>query len=311
VFGQALHKAMEVFYWPSPPCFDEERVNQAIAAFLAHFQTEYSLDCEEYAPKTASNGIRLIRRYAETYKELDPSEYQTEAIEIGGNVFLDSEGKHSLWFTIDMILWQMSNSQYMIFDHKTTKGSFTQSWMDGWKNKFQLYTYNHVLHCLHSPELVKGIIINGLCVNDPPKRTKAGQPYANARDICFMRQWIYHPPERMEAWRQTAIYWCERFDADIDQLDTPSARSDTWLKAFPHNFEACTHYFGCPYLGLCQQWTNPLHHVDEVPFGFTKYEWEPDKKAREAQTQFDALSTKQEEGNQEDGQQARTPDSID
>ena len=151
----------------------------------------------------------------------------------------------------------------VLLEHKT--GSrLSRNWADRWSLSVQVGTYMHVLYCMFDPSEIYLAVINGAFFykGSPPE---------------FSRVVVRKTPLAMSVWLDTVRYWASRIKEDTQAIE------DNWeneeeqdvMSSFPMNTEACTRYFGCPYIDFCIGWPNPLRRTNEVPFGFVEEFWDP------------------------------------
>jgi hypothetical protein len=271
IFGSAWHVAMEVFYSEG---FSAATVKKAYEAFLATFRKDFpaTLDETNMTVKTPANALRALAHYVIHY-ENDLARFDVIEIEVAGAALLNEE--QALHFKIDLVLRDKQTGGVLGMEHKTT-GSLGGRWADQWRQKFQLGVYSHVLYALYDEEEFQGILVNGVQITNPPRVKADGTPYANARDIEFMRVPIRLTPERMADWADQADYHTADIAANFVALEGCSP-DDLTMRAFQKRTEACGDYRGCPYINHCTAHTNPLARCEKPPMGFKQDFWDPRK----------------------------------
>ena len=133
-----------------------------------------------------------------------------------------------------------------------------------------------VLHCLFGEaNRINGIVIDGVCFRNPPRTKKDGGVYANDKDIEFMRVPVRRTAEALSSWVVNVRRWYDAVFNEFELLQATNLEEDQALKAFPYDDTGCGNWGGCPYFMLCCARHNPLHHIDDMPQGFTKRIWNP------------------------------------
>ena len=272
VFGSAWHRVMEVI-------FDGGSILEAGKAFEAEYREVFPPNWDEAnKPKTLFNAVRAIPQYLAQYGDQD-KDLEVLHIEVAGSVAISST--KNVHFKTDTIL-RNREGMYLSMEHKTSK-RFSFGWAAQWRQKFQVGTYNHVLHSMYPPEEVYGVIINGFFVTDPPKMKKNGEPYANAKDNEFHRVPVRMNLDAMNAWLHDALYYVEEIEDDFQRL-AETKEDDSIMKAFPRNREACADFGSCPFLDWCSSWHNPIQHAEEPPVGMKVEHWDPRKRDHARET---------------------------
>jgi hypothetical protein len=264
-FGSAWHKAMEVILAEG---YSTISLAVAFEAFQKVYQEGVSPDLEWVTTKTPGNALRALEAYSRNYAN-DFENYEVLKTEVAGSVFLGIDNLH---FKIDAIVRDKNTGLIYALEHKTTS-NFSPQWVNQWRQKMQIGVYLYVLHALYKEAGIGGLIVNGVAIRNPPTLKKDGNLRAGARDTEFMRIKCNWSMARLEEWLETTSFYYEWILQEFSNLSR-CERSDNCLHAFPKNIEACTLYYGCPFLDFCSAVRNPLR-IDYVPIGFKEEHWDP------------------------------------
>ena len=128
------------------------------------------------------------------------------------------------------------------------------------------------MNCYFSPELIKGVKINGTIF----KKVKGGGK-SNAARFEFIRVPCWQNNEWMRTWLWNVLHWIDLIEYNYQQQAESSEDDDT-LMAFPLNLTNCDKWFGCKFRDFCHFWANPLQKCDEPPLGFRVDRWDPTEK---------------------------------
>lgn len=268
IFGTAWHRAMAHIYCNGVD-YSVSRLADAYQTFEEEYRQHYSpLDDDGNRPKMPGNALRAIGQYAKTYR-LD--DFDVLHIEVAGQVYIDEAGECPMAFRIDLVIRTLEG--IFIMDHKTAGRMPTEGARAQWHLDAAFGTYQHAVCCLPDidPAEMKGTIVNVFTVHDPPRMTKAGVPYANAKDNEFLRINLPMTPTSMSIWHDYVLPRYQQLRALTDDLKCYKPQPRKW----PMNATACGAYRGCPYQLMCRTWTNPFNHADEPPPGFTVSHWNP------------------------------------
>jgi len=263
-FGTAMHLALEHLHTHD---YSPGSVAEAYLLFEKHYRKHFGPEWDvSNSPKNPQCALRALQAYADYYRE---DSFEVLHTEVSGSVAI-SESR-SLHFKTDTICH--GDEGYFSLEHKTGS-KYSESWAAQWRQKFQVGTYSHVLHCLYPPDEIYGVRINGIFPAPEPKLRKDGQPYANSRNIELHRIPVRRNLASMEAWLQEANYWLLRIESDLSAACDTSDDAPI-LSSFVRNTESCTHYGKCPFLDYCSLWNNPLRYSDTPPAGFRVRFWDP------------------------------------
>jgi len=276
IFGKAVHKAMEVILsnngavLPCKPTYDIDVIMEAIQAFLNIYRQYYNeADDEDNKPKNPANFERALFQYVAKYKDIE--NFDVLHIEVAGSVVVCETPPRSLFFKQDAIC--RDDIGVFALEHKTGS-QYTSVWARQWRQNVQIGTYSHVLYCMYPIEDVFGVKINGIFVKNEPKKV-------GGADNQFERLPIRRTPSQMGDWLYMVNYWLQIMEREFLALQECDD-SLALLPTFPKNPQACTKYFGCPYLDFCEAWLNPLQHCKEPPIGFVVEHWDPEKEFADA-----------------------------
>ncbi len=260
-FGSAWHKAMEHLLLNQERRLAEpEKV--AVEAFDA-FMTRYretmpdSLDAAN-EPKNPAGALRSLLSYVERYRD---DSFKVHYTEVAGTVPVgeDSDGIRLLHFRLDSVCEDPGDGVFSL-EHKTGS-QLSRQWTDQWLLATQTSTYTHVLRCIFPKEQVYGVKINGAIIRK--------------KDTEFIRVPVRKSDSIMNAWMWEVNHYIDMLKWNMNMLLEESSVDDPILTAFPKNPQACTKYFGCPFLPYCQNWANPLQRVEAPPMGFKQEWWNP------------------------------------
>lgn len=258
VFGTAWHAAVESLLLND---YSKESVANAGLLFMKYYRAELPPSTDElYAPKRPIDALSALVSYAKRFKS-DDKLYEFPHTEVGGVVLINKDSP--MHFKIDAIARVRSTGKYLIMDHKTSQRK-SSKWSSGWQLSTQLLLYMHVLYCLYSPEEVQGARVRGSFF------------YKNSRH-GFDEAVIDKTSPQMQAWINSCNKWYDDLKNDMDILLWEDNDEELVMRSFPQNDQACTKYFGCPYLDFCNAWPNPLTRCESPPIGFRVEHWDPTK----------------------------------
>jgi hypothetical protein len=256
-FGKAWHDAMETMLLKG---YEVDGIVAATQAFTESFSKSYPTgNTDLTSAKSTANIPLALTAYAMHYKaDRFPGTSLVKYTEIAGTVPIN-EGR-VLHFKLDSLI-QDEHGRFGALEHKTAS-RFDRNWQDQWSLSFQVFTYLHVLYCLYEAEQVSGVTINGTAF------TK--------KDVEFLRIPIRKNIDMLEAWMYEANHWVDLIEDYTQQLQEENGPSNRIMSTFPKNTTACSKYFGCPFIGMCASWANPLAHCHNgPPPGFKEEWWDP------------------------------------
>lgn len=272
-FGEAWHKAMEVFYLYG---FSDDALQLAKAKFIEHYRKFFDENTDmDYAPKSPGNAMLALEEYRGKYAD-DSTRFKILHVEVAGSVLLTPE--HSIYYRLDTALEDKESGAISFLEHKTTK-RLGRQWLDQWSLSIQLGTYCHVLYSLYGLERVYGGTVNGV----------AFQKKGNE----FVRVPVRKTPDSMNVWHWSTCFWLDQLHQQYELLKKCSPK-DTIMEAFPLNPESCTKYWGCPFHDFCTSWPNPLQRCEEPPLGYVEYRWDPSARESHEVINIGILSTEEE-----------------
>lgn len=268
VFGQAWHKAMEVF---AEKGYAAEQVMEAYQEFLSCYREVFGPETDDlFHPKTPDNALIVLANYAQRYAGED-SRIEVLHVEVGGKVFINAE--QAIHFKMDTIC--KGPRGYYSLEHKTASSFYM--WEMQWPLSMQIGTYTHVLHCLYPKEDVVGVTMNGVAFKKVKKgweQAKACQRLTVEPPFDFLRFDALRNRTQMNNWLWTAQYWLDQIQCNFNWLQECSTE-DPMLTAFPMNSTNCTKYNGCPWYDFCNAWANPLARCESPPIGYIIEHWDP------------------------------------
>lgn len=261
IFGHAWHKAMEILLAGG---YDSRFVVLAYEAFEEEYRKTFGRETDDiYAPKTPERAALALEKYVATYWE-DPLRDTVLQLEIGGTAPINEVDE--IHFRMDSII--RNNERQKIFSREHKTGGSTYGWDKQWQLSMQVGTYTHVLYCLHAPEEVDGVEMNGTFFS----KTKS----ITDKCISFLRIPAYRSLDMMNVWLFTADYTIQRMKEEMRLLgECCAGDSKDLLTAFPIQPGTCSKYLGCEYLDFCQFWRNPLLYAENPPPGFIIEHWDP------------------------------------
>lgn len=217
------------------------------------------------APKSPGYVVEALVGYIERFRAQDRG-MRVLFTEVAGSVPIgvDDDGESiKLYYRLDTVVEEPHADAVYILEHKTTAGAFSKQWVAKWKMSHALATYVHVLHCLYPSNKVWGAKVNGI------RFTKRDGPdYVRVpvrKSMVMMNAWLWEAREAVLSIRN-----------EFDRLSKCSP-SNSRMECFPCTgaHEACSQYWGCPYIDFCSAWPNPLSRCKEVPQGFKVERWDP------------------------------------
>lgn len=257
-FGESVHKAMAVLLLNMPFQGEEHKAEVILKAYKA-FEESYRMKFPEstdelHAPKVPSSVFMMLNEYVGLYGNVD--QFKVKHVEVAGTVSVGHE------FPIHWRIDAVAEDDRGIFaiEHKTAS-KLTQQWTAKWSQANQIDTYTHVLNCFYPNANVYGVIVNGLVFNKTQRQ--------------FQRVPVRKTGADMQAWLWNINHWLSEIDFEYDALSGCNDDAQV-MEAFPKQTEACSDFFGCPYLPICSSWHNPLREVAQgPPIGFSTRFWDP------------------------------------
>ncbi len=253
-FGSAWHLAMEHLNIEGRSA---ETIQSAFDILSEYMRDNYP-DCGDLrGKKTLANAFTALIKYVMEYNH---DTHEVIHTEVAGSVPISSQDDR-LHLRIDAII--RDQGKYKIQEYKTGSG-ITRSWLDQWRNSFQVSTYTFLLHCIYEENEIGGLMID------------ATHFYANELKEpakIFARVPINKTKDMLEAWLWEAQQWTQLIKDDMNRL-MQASEGDRDMRAFRRNPQSCTKYFGCPYLDYCSAHSNPLQHCAIPPIDPPmKVEW--------------------------------------
>lgn len=256
---------------PPGPGYDTDLIPRALAAYSAVYEEQFPPGTDEYEanyPKNTKGTIEALQRYVKEYAADDFKVMVLDgqpAIEIAGMALLDFESDLKIVFRLDTLVEDAAGDGW-ILERKTAK-AFPRQWIQQWENSMQASTYIHAAWAYLGRDRVAGLIADG--VGFQKTATK------------FLRQYVRRSVPQMQLWLDNTRRWVGRLQQEHDRLADTSP-SDQVMEAFPCNFEACTKFYGCPYISFCTGGANILRLVhnlkergQEAPPTYTVERWDP------------------------------------
>jgi hypothetical protein len=270
VFGRAWHEAQEQLLITG---YNMESIAQGCLRATEAYREAYPVEETDVdrLPKVPKSIDLAMLKYVKEY-EKDDVDTETVYTEIAGKVPINSDKNWFLHFKMDSIL----KDKRGVFsrEHKTGSANSRQ-WRDGFKLRFQIGTYNHVLYCLYPVEEVWGIEVGGAV-------------FTKGKGVEFVRIPVRKHPRMMEAWLYQANYYYSQYMKDIELLQSKDGEKEEVLDCFQLRTVNCTAYRGCPYMDFCLSWANPLQYdVTKPPEGFKIEFWNPSKQRETAKKVID------------------------
>jgi len=277
-FGRAWSKAMDVLWSKG---INLSNLQPSFTAFMEVWNEAAGVAPMELGVKSPENAERALHQYIDTYqnqrvKLAELRGADGEAIEIPGRVPLDDT--RVLYLRMDKVVVD-ENDLYWVLDHKTAS-QLTSHWKASWDLSLQMGTYIHCLICIFGVEKVKGALIDGAIIRNPPKRRKDGEPYANSGPGTeLIRVPIIKPVDQMAQWLNCTLDWMMEIESDLEVLDECTG-DEAVLPCFKQNPTACTKWNRlCPYHDTCVFYSNPLKLLRRLggrpPSEFVRQFWDP------------------------------------
>lgn len=234
--GSLLHDMLEIYYSIKGNCIKESaewielcssaglpvpRIentvpHQDLVQFCLHAGELFSLK-SELSPEDVTLVLKTFKEYADYY-EYD--QWHPLAVEEVGSKVLHESNELKVIYNFKVDLVAEKGTIIAPWDHKSGSRSSEPSSMS---NQFIGYCF--------------GLNLNYIIIN------KIGfQKTLPAKDK-FQRYTLQISPDRIEEWKNNAVYWCLALDWSL--------RENQW----PMNLTHCDKYSGCIYESLCS--TNP------------------------------------------------------
>lgn len=260
-YGAAWHSALEILQKEGN---DSVTVLKAYKAFMKTLKEKMQLPDEVLAnihpSKTPAAAMQGLAEYSALWPD-DPK--YARYIEVSGTAPIsDTRVIHVKLDTIRVHEpGHRNEGKLYSLEHKTTT-RYTQAWQEQWEYDFQVGAYDHYLKCLHEPDEVSGVTINGAVFNKTQRK--------------FPRFPVIRAPEMWEKWIYEANHWVNYLEMNMEHLYETSP-SDRVMVAFPRNSASCSK-FGCKHPQLCCFKANPLQRIENPPLGYHVDFWDPRKR---------------------------------
>lgn len=281
-YGTCLHKALATLMCNG---LNSESLASSIAVFQEEYRKLYpnftDLE-EELAPKNIGNGTRLLYQYVQNYQFRD--KFDVLHVEVAGSVPVCDDPPRELYFRLDTVCRE--NGTLFVLEHKPTS-YMPSNWAEQWQLDNQIFAYIHALYYHFKTEApIRGVVVNGMTICNPPKLKKDGGQYANARDTEFTRVTVDKSFDMLESWLWDVNEALDDLEFDFERLSECNEADDR-LECFTRRSTHCVHKYGvCPFLSLCSAWPNPLQRCSVPPNGFKQEWWDPRDVLKEAKEQW-------------------------
>ncbi len=249
-FGGLYASALEQFYKHRADGLDlEESLRRIVHQALvdSHGQSF------EHSAKTRANLIRSIIWYIDEFGDESDTDMTTfhlsngqPAVELSFTIEADDD----IMFAGHLDRVVDYAGELYVMDQKTTGGTITPKFFDGFKPDIQMSMYTFAgQSILHTP--VKGVMIDGAQIAVNFTR--------------FMRGFTFRTQDELNEWYDCTMQTIER------------ARAATREQHFPMNRTACGNYGGCEFRHVCGR--SPQVRQQFLRADFTQGErWDPLKK---------------------------------
>ena len=209
----------------------EDNFNLAKTMSLKAF-IEY-WDSKRVAPSDKKNrdtGIIIVGKYCDRY-ERDQAEYEADMIE--APLVISMENNTTMVLTIDRI--NRAGDDYItVVDNKTSGWALTDFFWVGFKNSFQMLSYDHAV-----------ATILGHC--EANQIDAALVPWKS--DLSFGRKTNMFTKMQKESWYNTYEKATCKICSTLTQYPIGSEQC---LQEFPCCHTSCSNYGGCGFLPVCQ-----------------------------------------------------------
>jgi len=276
VFGGAVHLALAYGYRSG---WTDETVEQAIAVGQAAYDKVFSeYQNEANSPKDRAGIRRLIEDYYACYRvELTNPDIEVLAVEVrftmGGVI-----PEVMLCGRIDLVLWDKSNNQIILPEHKTAGQMPSAATILPWHLSNQALMYceagSRWLAAMQiASELPTDVTFGGVLINMliPYRDLSKNSGLIRIPVLPTFDQMVLWKLDIMQLWNALRLEE-EQLDADVIQPVQTS---------FPRRTRSCASYNRlCPYFTLCSTKLNPIQEVTEhgfnaVPDGMVVKVWDP------------------------------------
>ena len=230
IFGGLYADALEKFYKHRANGADIEEALRRIVrqAMIDSWDFEKGTQVEfDHPAKTRANLIRSIVWYIDEFGDETDADLKTwhrsngePAVELSFTIQVDDD----LMFAGHLDRVVDYSGELYVMDQKTTGGTITPRFFDGFKPDIQMSMYTFAGESiLHTP--VKGVMIDGAQIAVNFTR--------------FMRGFTFRTEDELAEWYDCTMQTIER------------ARTATREQHFPMNRTACGNYGGCEFRHVC------------------------------------------------------------
>jgi len=205
IWGNAIHKALQVHYLGGSPVEVEK-------AFLQAYPADLNVKDEA---KSQEGGLQCLRNYIEFYREQDKD---WKVLEVELKDIVTNEGdSHNL--VVDLIAMHLPSQTVYAWDHKTTTtDKMKYSFWKRFELDAQVTMYTEYIRQKYGS--CAGFWINGIAVGHR-KRVYKGEPAGHYQK--FERSLFSRNPQQIEAWKKSDAEWKALMDSAMTMGAYPKA----------------------------------------------------------------------------------------
>jgi len=303
VHGEAWHEGKRQLYLAKGKTGSyNDGFEAAIAEYLKCYAKYYGEEEWSWNSPKNPDGARL--GFSTFIEENDEDVFKLIGAEIHGTVPVSE--KYVLVAKLDTLI--ETNEGIMVIDHKTSKNSLSEIFIDEYQMKLQFNTYSlmGLVYCLsmgYKPGDFQGVLINHAAFKESKKLGKTVEctRFSIKKTVDQLEQYMQEAEQLIELieWNDATL----RKDRDDELV----------MLAFPRRTQSCTKYFRrCEYYDMCRYFTNPLRFLDKPQAGFHVEWWDP-RKVEGRQREFLKFKGLKKEGTNASvrGDQPRQEDRVD
>lgn len=267
IHGSAMHCGMEELYKAKEETGSYENgLEQAFAAYVTCYTQDF-YDVEDWEVNSPKNPTGAMKAFQAFCAAFDEDDHKLIGVELLGSMPIGLG--RSIVGKLDIMV--ETSEGFLIKDHKTSKYSLTDIYIDEANMNNQFNTYNllglsHAMALGYHQEDFKGILINHFAF----KENKARGLFVEV-DRFIVRKSI----PQLELFVDELNLKLDLIDWNDEILENDSIDREIML-AYPRQFGNCTKWFRrCEFYDMCRFHQNPLRLAKNVQPGFRIDFWDP------------------------------------
>lgn len=228
-------------------------------------------------PKTPEKFAMAFLGYLQHYHSID---YEIEDIKIGEDIGAELKGTFQiarntlpLAFRMDRLV--QGELGPMVREMKT--GGFFPGWEDQWFHDLQPRVYSMAIKAMY--DLNAGVEIDGILISKNKldrEKNRAITPFD--KHVQFIRVPLLYSEEVLQDTAKLVVAELHEIERAIFVVQKALAQGSEFPSEFwPKKFTQCQNQYNrpCIFRDLCSSHTDVFEILEEVPFGFKQFFWNP------------------------------------